>query len=332
MQTNAAVVDERFVLKRGRVVTDDFGESVRHGLTAPRKRLEPRFFYDELGSALFEAICALGEYYVTRAETEVLTTYAAEIARSGEPPARVVELGSGSARKTRYLLDAFSARRPDFEYVPVDVDAQMLDKSGQALVAEYPSLRVTALESDFRAPSEAMAMLPRIKGRTLVLFLGSSIGNLDPDEAAEMLADLRSALSPGDGLFLGADLKKDRAILEPAYDDPVGVTAAFNLNLLQRINRELGGTFNLRAFQHRALFNEELGRVEMHLVSRERQTASIAALGLEVELAEGETIHTESSYKYDRETLAELARRGGFSIAESWTDARGWFADLLLTV
>jgi len=332
MQTDAAVRDERFVLRRGRVVTDDFGESVRAGLTAPRKQLEPRFFYDELGSALFEAICALPEYYVTRAETEVLTTFAGEIARSGEPPARIVELGSGSARKTRYLLDAFSARRPDFEYVPVDVDAQMLDKSGQALVAEYPDLRVTALESDFRAPSEALAMLPHARGRTLILFLGSSIGNLDPDQAAEMLTDLRSALSPGDALFLGVDLKKDRNILEPAYDDPVGVTAAFNLNLLARINRELGGTFNLRAFTHRALFNEDLGRIEMHLVSREPQTVSIAALGLEIAFAANETIHTENSYKYDRPTLEELARRSRFTITESWTDAKGWFADLLMTV
>jgi L-histidine N-alpha-methyltransferase len=167
--------------------------------------------------------------------------------------------------------------------------------------------------------------------RTVVLFLGSTIGNLDPDGAVAMLRDLRKALVPGDALFLGADLRKSRDVLEPAYDDPLGVTAAFNLNLLARINRELRGHFPLQAFRHRAFYDESHGRIEMHLVSTRAQRVRIDALDLEIAFGEGETIHTESSYKHDERTLATLAEASGFTIAKRWTDARQWFADVLMT-
>ncbi len=332
-------LEPRFDLIEIAAARDDFALDVREGLTAARKTLPPRWFYDALGSALFDAICFLPEYYVMRAEAEVLTTHNREIvdafgdAYSGK--VRLVELGSGAARKTRILLDVLMERQSEVEYVPVDVDAQMLERSGRELLNDYPNLRVLAVSSDFTRPSIPLEAAARRRPasthtRTIVLFLGSTIGNLDPDAAVAMLRDLRQGLSPGDAFFLGADLRKSRDILEPAYDDPLGVTAAFNLNLLGRINRELGGHFALDAFRHRAFYDEHHGRIEMHLVSTRTQHVRIDALELEIDFNEGETIHTESSYKHDRHTLAALAAASGFAIEKTWTDSRGWFADVLM--
>jgi L-histidine N-alpha-methyltransferase len=329
----AAVVpipDPRFVLLRTLVPDDDFAHDVRRGLTAPAKWLPPRWFYDDLGSSLFDAICFLPEYYVMRAEAEVLASFRTEMAASFGPHGRLIELGSGMARKTRLLLDVITERQPDLEYVPVDIDAAMLERSGRDLLREYPALRVTAISSDFSRPSRPLSLLPATRARTIVLFLGSTIGNLSPAEAVTMLRDLRSALQPGDALLLGADLRKARSILEPAYDDALGVTAAFNLNLLGRINRELGGTFDLGAFRHRASYDEVHGRIEMHLISTRVQRVRIDALDLEIAFAEGESIHTESSYKHDDTTLRALADAAGFGVERTWKDARGWFADVLM--
>jgi len=336
----AAVVpfahDPRFVLLRAPAPENDFALDVRVGLTAVRKWLPPRWFYDALGSSLFDTICFLPEYYVMRAEAEVLTSFRREIIASFGPQVRLVELGSGAARKTRILLDEMTGAMTPSEYVPVDIDEEMLQRSARDLLRDYPGLHVTAIRSDFMRPSEPLALIPPAalaRGtprRTVVLFLGSTIGNLDPDESIEMLRDLRSALEPGDAFLLGADLRKDRAVLEPAYDDALGVTAAFNLNLLGRINRELGGHFDLASFRHRAFYDEERGRIEMHLVSTRTQRVAIDALALEIEFANGESIHTESSYKHNDATLAALATAAGFSIRQTWTDARRWFADVLL--
>ena len=303
----------------------DLAASVRAGLTSTPKTLEPRFFYDALGSALFEAITHLPEYYVTRAESEILGMHAEEIAKSFGAPARLVELGSGAARKTRFLLDQL-AHRP-LEFMPIDIDAGMLERSGHELLVTYPRLSIAAIRGDLRSPADALRSLP-VSGRTVVLFLGSSVGNLDHEEAIALLANVRSALAPGDLFLLGADMKKPRAVLEAAYDDALGVTAAFNLNLLVRINRELGANFDLEQFAHHALYDESRGRVEMHLVSRKSQRVRIG--DYEIAFAEGETIHTENSYKYDVETLEMLARRGRFAIEKRWTDRRGWFTDTLL--
>ncbi len=308
----------------------DFQRDVRDGLTAPRKWLPPRWFYDALGSALFDAICFLPEYYVMRAEAELLNAHRREIAEAFGPNVRLVELGSGMARKTRILLDPLTERSPALEYVPIDVDATILERSGRELLSDYSGLRITAICSDFARPSVPLAKLPRHRGRTVVLFLGSTIGNLDPDAAVSMLRDLRSALAPGDALFLGADLRKSRAILEPAYDDPLGVTAAFNRNLLVRMNRELGADFELDAFAHRAFYDETLGRIEMHLVSTKAQRVEIRDLALSVDFAAGETIHSESSYKHDASTLAALAEASRFAIYRTWTDAHALFADVLM--
>lgn len=317
--------DERFTLIRidGHAAT--LAEDVRRGLGHRPKSLPPRWFYDDLGSALFEAICQLPEYYVTRAETEVLTTYRDEIAEAFGESIRVVELGSGSARKTRILLDAMPA---ELLYAPVDIDAGMLESSARDLLGEYPDLRIRAVCSDLSRPSLAMRVLPELHGRTIVFFLGSTIGNLDPVDATAMLRDLRKALRRGDALFLGADLRKDKSILESAYDDAIGVTAAFNKNVLQRINRELGADFDVTAFAHRARYDETVSRIEMHLVSTRAQRVRVG--DLVVDFDEGESIHTESSYKHDDATLAALAHAGGFTIERRWTDSRGWFADVLM--
>jgi len=322
--------DPRFTLIQAGTPSEDFGRDVRAGLTAPAKWLPPIWFYDELGSSLFDSICFLPEYYVMRAEAEVLATHREEIVEALGSDLRLVELGSGTARKTRILLDGLTRRQHELEYVPVDVDAAMLERSGRDLLAEYDGLRVTAVCSDFARPSAALARLGAHRGRTVVLFLGSTIGNLDPAAARAMLTDLRSALHPGDALFLGADLRKSRDVLEPAYDDPLGVTAAFNLNVLGRINRELGGHFPLRDFRHRAFYDEVHGRIEMHLVSTRVQRVRIDALDLDVGFEKAESIHTESSYKHDDATLGALAQACGFTIERRWSDSRNWFADVLM--
>ncbi len=307
-----------------------FAEDVRRGLTAERKYLLPQYFYDALGSALFGAICELPEYYVTRAETEILTLQAEEIAGAFGAPVRLVELGSGYARKTRLLFDAVLARQEELEYVPVDIDPHVLEESARELLNNYPRLRISAVAADFRDVARAFETLPATNARTVVLFLGSTIGNLDPDAAAALLREIRSVLSPQDALFMGADLLKPLDVLEPAYDDALGVTAAFNRNLLARINRELGGHFELSRFDHRAFFNREASRIEMHLVSRGSQRVAVDDLALEIAFADGESIHTENSYKYDEAMLSALAREGGFTVERRWSDSRAWFADVLM--
>jgi len=320
----------RFMLHRSdRVAASNFARDVREGLTSFPKSLQPHYFYDALGSALFSAICELPEYYVTRAEEEILIGNAAEIAGAFGSPIRVVELGSGSARKTRHLLAAILPNQPRLEFLPVDIDAGILASSGHDLLNEYPGLSVTAICGDFREPGDLLRpWLPPSGQRTIVLFLGSSIGNLAPQAAAAMLANLRTALKPGDALFLGVDLRKSSDILERAYADALGVTAAFNLNVLARIDRELGGTFDLATFEHRAFYDTAEGRIEMHLVSRIAQRVLIE--DYEIAFEQGESIHTENSYKYDDADLATLAAAGGFRTGNRWTDGKGYFADLLL--
>jgi L-histidine Nalpha-methyltransferase len=308
-----------------------FAEDVRRGLTAAPKRLFPKYFYDELGSQLFEAICLLPEYYLTRAEAEIFADHSAEIVSAAAQARRVTlcELGSGSASKTRRLIEALLARQDELLYVPVDISTAALEASAEALLEAFPRLSITAYAGDYDAA------LPRLPenfdegARALVLFLGSNVGNFDRGEARDFLRTLRRALRPGDALLLGADLKKDARTLEDAYDDPVGVTAAFNLNLLARINRELDADFRVRDFRHVAAYNEAEGRVEMHLESLRRQRVEIRALGLSVLFDEGERVHTENSYKYDPDGLAALASAAGFRLARTWLDGRGRFSSNL---
>jgi L-histidine N-alpha-methyltransferase len=321
----------RFVLRRLPSHATTFADDVRRGLTATPKSLPPRWFYDALGSALFSAICNLPEYYVTRTEEAILRAHSTEIVEAIGGPLALVELGSGDSRKTRLLIEAVLRRQGELEYAPIDIDATVLEATARGLLVDYPTLTVNAICAEFSDPAAALRALAPAPGvRTAVLFLGSTIGNLDEGEAIAMLSSLRGALSPDDALFLGADMRKPRNVLEPAYDDALGVTAAFNLNLLQRINRELGGHFRIDAFAHLAFYDEERERIEMHLVSREPQRVRIDALDLDVAFAEGETIHTESSYKYSDVQLDRIAAATGFTIARRWTDERRWFTDALL--
>jgi dimethylhistidine N-methyltransferase len=317
---------DRFALRTRARRGSDFADDVLRGLTAEKKQLQPQYFYDPLGSALFGAICELPEYYVTRAETEILQKYAGEIAAAAESVDRLIELGSGNGQKTRLLLEAVLARQPQLLYQPIDVDAEGLRATGRALLTAFPTIAVEALSGEYAD----VANLGSIRGRTLVIFLGSSIGNLDAGNAAALLREVRRVMSSGDPLIVGFDLLKDRATLEAAYDDALGVTAAFNLNLLGRLNRELGAHFDLSAFAHKAFFNEAKRRIEMHLVSKRAQTVAIDALGADIAFAEGETIHTENSHKYSLDDVRALAAAAGFEVERHWTDRQGWFADVLL--
>jgi dimethylhistidine N-methyltransferase len=324
---------ERLSLHRlaGAAGRDDFAGDVRRGLDAEPKTLPPKYFYDELGSQLFEAICLLPEYYLTRAESEIFARYSGEIVEAAARGSDVTlfEMGSGSASKTRRIIDALLARQKRLRYVPVDISPAALEASANALLRDYTALEVAAYAGDYDAA------LPRLEenfesgGRALFLFLGSNIGNFDREGARAFLLNLRRVLRAGDALLLGADLKKDAATLEAAYDDALGVTAAFNLNLLARINRELQADFSPRAFRHVALYDERRGRVEMHLESTRNQTVRLRALGLSVEFREGERIHTENSYKYDLEGLSALAAETGFERARTWLDAGERFSSNL---
>jgi len=308
-------------------------EEVRRGLASGgRKSLPPKYFYDELGSLLFEAICLLPEYYLTRAENEIFERHAPEIAAAAAGGSRLtlLELGSGSAGKTRLIIEALLARQGTLTYAPVDISRSALEASARALVESYPALCVAAHHGDYDAALPRLAETIEPAGRALVLFLGSNVGNFNREGSRAFLAALRRSLRAGDAVLLGADLRKERAALEAAYDDAHGVTAAFNLNLLSRINRELGADFDLRAFRHAALYDEAEGRVEMYLESRRPQTVNFPALGLAVGFDEGERVHTENSYKYDLEELSSLASVAGFRVAETWLDSGRRFSSSLL--
>lgn len=311
---------------------DDFALDVRRGLSARPKRLAPKYFYDELGSHLFDAICLLPEYYLTRAEGEIFARHAREIveaARDGAPRVTLFELGSGSASKTRRIIEALLDAQKGLTYVPVDISPAALEASAHALLGDYDDLSVTAYVADYDSALPRLGESREEDARALVLFLGSNVGNFDRGEARAFLRRVRGALRAGDRLLLGADLKKDAGLLEAAYDDALGVTAAFNLNLLARINRELGADFSLRDFRHVALYDETEGRVEMHLESTRGQTVRLGALGLEVTFDAGERLHTENSYKYSLAELSALAAETGFARAHTWLDSGERFSSNL---
>jgi len=317
---------------------DNFADDVRKGLNSAPKTLLPKYFYDELGSRLFEAICFLPEYYVTRDESEIIRGNIEQIIQDSKvaPKSRVnlIELGSGSSDKTRYFIEALLEREVSLRYIPIDVSESSLERSSKELLQAYPSLKIAAYATDYFTGLGALAKnktLLQTAGRTIALFLGSSIGNLNLDESRALLLAIREVLQPEDSFVLGADLKKENDVLLPAYNDALGVTAAFNLNLLIRINREFDGDFDLSKFEHRAIYNEELGRIEMHLFSREAQVVKLKALGLEVHFAKGESVHTENSYKFEIDALSNLASETNFRLAETWFDSRRRFSVNLLT-
>lgn len=299
------------------------------GLLSRPKWLPSWLFYDAAGSHLFEQITHTPEYYVTRTERSILAVHSEEIIAlaAGSDALRVVELGAGSGSKTRLLLRAAVDRQDTVIYEPVDVSRSALEMAQQSIEQEISGVLVWPRVANYM---EDFSLGPSFYGeRRLVLYIGSSIGNFEPSEALQILKNVRSALKPGDSMLLGVDLVKDVATLLTAYDDRAGVTAAFNRNILARLNRELGANFDVEAFAHRALWNERLARMEMHLVSRGTQRVRIPALDLTVGFAAGESIHTENSYKYKPGQAASLLRDAGFSVANEWTDARNWFAEYL---
>ncbi|CAM5625832.1 Histidine N-alpha-methyltransferase OS=Streptomyces alboniger OX=132473 GN=egtD PE=3 SV=1 [Streptomyces alboniger] len=296
---------------------------VLHGLSRTPKTLPPKWFYDARGSALFEEITTLPEYYPTRAEREILVARAAEIA--GITGARtLIELGSGSSEKTRHLIDAMGSLHT---YVPVDVSESALTGAANTLLAQRPSLDVHALIADF---TRGLA-LPGTPGPRLVAFLGGTIGNLLPAERAAFLASVRGLLSPGDALLLGTDLVKDPSVLVSAYDDRSGVTAAFNKNVLAVMDRELGADFDPAAFEHVAVWDEENEWIEMRLRSTAHQTVKISALELAVDFTEGEEMRTEISAKFRRDGVRGELAAAGLHLDHWWTDERGRFALSLST-
>ncbi|MEU9913832.1 L-histidine N(alpha)-methyltransferase [Streptomyces sp. NPDC051001] len=297
---------------------------VLRGLTRTPKTLPPKWFYDAHGSELFDRITELPEYYPTRAEREILVARAAEIA-AASGARTLVELGSGSSEKTRYVIDALSDLHT---YVPVDVSESALTQAGHALIAERPGLNVHALIADFTAE----LTLPRTPGPRLVAFLGGTIGNLLPAERAEFFTSVRALLSPGDALLLGTDLVKDENVLVRAYDDAAGVTAAFNKNVLTVVDRELGADFDPGAFDHVALWDAENEWIEMRLRSRTAQTVKIPALDLAIDFAAGEELHTEVSAKFRKEGVRAELSAAGLELAHWWTDEQGRFALSLSTV
>jgi dimethylhistidine N-methyltransferase len=318
------IIDRRFRLTVDSVASTalDFERAVMLGLRDRPKSLPCRFFYDEAGSRLFEEICDLPEYYLTRAEDEILAAHAGEIAALSPRDCALYELGSGSARKTRRLIEAFLERSPKLDYAPIDISRSMLEKSSRELLESYAGLEIHALAAEYESAGRFLAADDRPK---LVLWLGSNVGNLDRRESARFLARLADGLSSRDRLLVGVDLRKPKAILERAYDDSHGVTAKFNLNLLARINRELGGRFDLGRFRHVAFYDENEGRIEMHLESVEHHSVAIEALGMDVEFARGERIHTESSYKYALSEIEQLCRAAHLEVERGWTDSRAFF-------
>jgi L-histidine Nalpha-methyltransferase len=322
-----SIQDTRYTTVTLRTAQDNLAADVRRGLTAPARWLPCKYFYDSTGSALFEQICELPEYYLTRAETAILREHAPAVVDLCPSPLELVELGSGSARKTRLLIEACLRRRPRLTYYPLDIAAESLRDAARGLLADYAGLRVVGLVGEY---ADGLAYLARREGPPrLVAFLGSTVGNLNEEELAAFLDGLRRTLRPEDRFLLGFDLLKDPAVLIAAYDDAQGVTARFNLNVLARVNRVLGADFDQSAFRHRAVFNARRGRVEMHLVSTRPQTVRVPALDLALPFKEGETIHTENCYKHSREGMRAILARHGFEVARAFTDSAGAFCVFL---
>lgn len=312
-------VDDSFLDSAG--ATDELAEDARAGLSGTPKSLPPRWFYDARGSELFEQITELPEYYPTRTEAQILRTHAADIAAAA-PVETVIELGSGSSTKTQLLLDAWQRAGTLHRIVTVDVSASALADAAVGLSARYPAVDVRPVRADFTRHLDGLGK----SGRTAIVFLGSTIGNLDPAERAAFFGGVRSALEPGDVLLLGTDLVKPAEILVPAYDDAAGVTAAFNLNVLTVLNRELGGDLPIEAFSHRAVWNPADERIEMRLRAEREIRARFAGIDLDVHFEAGEELLTEISSKFRRDGITAELASAGLSVTHWWTDQAGYFA------
>jgi len=305
---------------------ENFREEVLAGLSKSPRQLPYKFFYDQRGAQLFQQICDLPEYYVTRTEIEILRLHGAEMAKALGSQIELIGLGTGAGTKTRILLGEL--HNPAV-YVPIDISKEQLEKSSARFREMFPALQVLPVSADYLEPFELP--LPRkLSSRSVIYFPGSTIGNFEPETASEFLTRLVELAGEGGGLLIGVDLQKDRAVLERAYNDAAGVTAQFNKNLLARINRELGADFDLSRWQHHAIYNSIQGRIEIYLISDDEQTVHIG--GHEFQFRAGEEILTEYSYKHTIGGFVELARQAGFHFEQVWTDAAHWFGVFYFTV
>ena len=308
-------------------LTNEFQESsyqndlaeILEGLSQNPKKISPKFFYDETGSRLFEAICELPEYYPTRTEIAIMREHLPEMAEHIGPGAHVIEFGIGSGLKTKLLLEALDQ---PVAFAPVDISAEHLADTVEALAKDFPGIEMLPVAADFSRPFPQPEP-SRKADRNLVYFPGSTIGNFEPEAALELLRVMHHEAGPDGGMLIGLDLRKDRETLERAYNDSAGVTAEFNLNLLHHLNREFGSDFDTNAFRHLAFYNDSEGRIEMHLVSEMNQSVSLA--GREFQIVDGEHIITEYSHKYTPEGFGEMAVNAGFTVERLWTDPQHWF-------
>lgn len=328
MGNSASDTDHRIVIGSDSGVTFDLAEEVKKGLQSPQKSLPCKYFYDEAGSKLFEQICALPEYYIPRAEREILERHSDDMAKLFPEELVLVELGCGNAEKTRILIEAFLKSKASLKYVPIDISRSTLKDTCKKLKAEYPAIQVIGVAAEYNEGLKKLKALE--KKQKLILWLGSNIGNFDRKDAAEFIAKVRLSMNPTDRFMIGIDMRKHRRVLELAYDDPKGVTAKFNLNILTRINKELGANFKLSKFKHRAVYDEDIGRIEMYLVCTGTHVVNIANLGLDIPFLEGEAIHTENSYKYSVGEIRVVAKMAGMSVEHMWMDGCRRFSDSIL--
>ncbi len=303
---------------------NNFSEDVKTGLTSESKYLPFVYFYDHIGSQLFEQICELPEYYLTRTEADILKINVDNIASQFSEKTVLVELGSGSSTKTRILIEAFLERQSLAHYTPIDVSHQMLEESSYSLLEAYPDLEINAIAARYNEGIDHLNI--QTDQQNLITWLGSSIGNFERSEITTLLWYIQEIMLPNDRLLVGIDLQKDKSIIENAYNDTQGITAEFNLNLLTHVNRELGGNFDLENFGHKAIYNEEIGRIEMYLISHIDQKAFVSELDLEVSFRANETIHTENSFKYSLGDIDTLAEETGLYVEQQWFDAERLFS------
>ena len=314
-----------YLLDTEAIEKDDVRD-VLDGLQNTPKSIPPRYFYDKYGSQLFEQICELPEYYPTRTEASILKQYAAEIIERTQA-VELVELGSGSSTKTRFLLDAYQSLDIPIYYTPVDVSGSMLEASANQLLTEYPKLKIQGKVATYDRALEQLSTYAL--GKRAIVFLGSSIGNFNPQQCDRFLQKVTTALNPGDCFLLGIDLQKPREILEAAYNDAQEITAAFNLNMLQHLNNRFRGNFNLDLFEHKAIYNTEQNQIEMYLISKEKQSVNLKSLNLKIELNKNETILTEISRKFDLEQMKQYLNKYSLKAVETYTDPQQWFGLLL---
>jgi dimethylhistidine N-methyltransferase len=314
------------VFRKAELLISPIAADVLEGLSAQPKRLPPKLFYDAEGSRLFEEITRTREYYPTRTERAILQDFSGDIVRAAGSNLTLVELGAGSASKTRVLIRAILCRQLRLDFHPVDVSPVALQEAVRSLNGDFPRLHVTPIAADY---SRHLPELRSQPGRKLVLFIGSTIGNFEPEEATEFLGRVRASLSTGDALLLGFDMVKDPRVLHDAYNDAAGITQRFNKNVLARINRELGAAFDLDKFRHVAFWSARKSRIEMHLESLADQSVSVPDLVRTFHFALGERIHTENSYKFTPESISGLLKQSGLKLEKTWSDPRQWFSVVL---